>query len=270
MARSYKRDKNGRFSGGGGGGGKKGGGGKAPKTTSARGRARSRETAARAAVKAGGGTRAARSLATAQRARDFYKATGTGTRRSATRPRSGIRPTGKLPRPQAANGIKRTPALGRKGNTIKPYKPATPSGQMQQMGRRVSRAGRAMSDAMGSVRKVRASADAMKQRFARRTARDIANSTGTGITADVARMSVRVAPPQEVRAARGIIARRAQRAAAAAARGSKPAAKAAAIYDRQLAPVLPKGKGKGKNNLRPGPGNTKGAPKKKRKPRKKG
>ena len=95
MARSYKRDRNGRFSGSGGGGGGRSGGGKAPKTTSARGRAKSRETAARQAVKAGGGTKATRSLLTAQRARDFYKATGTGTKRSATRSSGGSKPAKK-------------------------------------------------------------------------------------------------------------------------------------------------------------------------------
>ena len=83
MARTYKRDSNGRFAGGGGGGGGRAGkaGGK-PKTTTARGRARSAEASARAKVKAGGGAKAARSLFTAQRARDFYKATGSGTKRS--------------------------------------------------------------------------------------------------------------------------------------------------------------------------------------------
>ena len=95
MARSYKRDRNGRFSGSGGGGGGRSGGGKAPKTTSARGRAKSRETAARQAVKAGGGTKATKSLLTAQRARDFYKATGTGTKRSATRSSGGSKPAKK-------------------------------------------------------------------------------------------------------------------------------------------------------------------------------
>lgn len=87
MARNYKRDKNGRFAGSG-----SGGSGKAPKTTSARGRAKSKETAARAAVKAGGGTKATRSLLTAQRARDFYKATGTGTKRSPSKASSGSKP----------------------------------------------------------------------------------------------------------------------------------------------------------------------------------
>ena len=91
MARTYKRDSRGRFSGsgGGGGGGAKGGGGKAPKaapkTTSARGRARSNAAAARAAVKAGGGKKAQQSLAIAERASRRYQATGTGTKRSATK-----------------------------------------------------------------------------------------------------------------------------------------------------------------------------------------
>jgi len=92
MARSYKRDANGRFAGSGGGGSKKkGGGSSTPKTTSARGRARSQEAAARQAVKAGGGTKATRSLLTAQRARDFYRATGTGTKRSPSKA-SGSKP----------------------------------------------------------------------------------------------------------------------------------------------------------------------------------
>ena len=84
MARTYKRDSNGRFAGGGGGGsgGRAGKASGKAKTTTARGRARSAEASARAKVKAGGGAKAARSLFTAQRARDFYKATGSGTKRS--------------------------------------------------------------------------------------------------------------------------------------------------------------------------------------------
>lgn len=99
MARTYKRDARGRFAGGGGGGGGKSGGSSKsnskPKTTSARGRAKSKETAARQAVKAGGGSKATRSLLTAQRARDFYKATGTGTKRSATKGAGGSKPAKK-------------------------------------------------------------------------------------------------------------------------------------------------------------------------------
>lgn len=63
-----------------------------PKTTTARGRARAAEAKARAAVKGGGGSRATRSLLTAQRARDFYKATGTGKKRSRTGGSGGAKP----------------------------------------------------------------------------------------------------------------------------------------------------------------------------------
>jgi hypothetical protein len=246
MARSYKRDAKGRFAGGSGSTRKPPG--SLPKTTSARGRAKTRETAARAAVKAGGGTRAARSLATAQRARDFYKATGTGTKRSKTKPRSGIRATGRLPRAAARSAIKPTGGLvKRPANKIvaSPRKAEPPS-------------------IKGKIAKMRRVTSQITDRWARRTARDIADATGKGGKATAARIVLSVAPQKEIKAARSIIARRADRAAAAAARGSKPAARALGIYDRQLAPVLPKGKGKGKNNLQPGPRNTKGAPKKKR------
>lgn len=94
MARTYKRDSRGRFAGGGGssGGGKKASGGKrsGPKTTSARGRALASQRRAAVQVRANrGGTgpsaRAVRSMLTAQRARAFYEATGTGKKRSARR-----------------------------------------------------------------------------------------------------------------------------------------------------------------------------------------
>lgn len=89
MARTYRRDSKGRFAGGGGGGRKKAAG-KTPKTTSARGRAQTAERKASKALKAGGGTKAAKSLATAQRARDYYKATGTGKKRSAVKAKTKV------------------------------------------------------------------------------------------------------------------------------------------------------------------------------------
>ena len=144
MARSYKRDKNGRFSGG---GGKKasGGGGakKTPKTTSARGRAKTRETAARAAVKAGGGTKATRSLLTAQRARDFYKATGTGTKRSATRAPSG----GSKPAKKTAAKMSKAPVSKAK----QAYKAAT--SQVREL--KMYRGGRTDATVKSAVAKVK-------------------------------------------------------------------------------------------------------------------
>lgn len=99
MARSYKRDSRGRFAGGGGSssGGRSGGKAaakskpakrSAPKTSSARGRALQNQRRATEAVRAGRGgkgpsTKAVRSAVTAMRARAFYAATGTGTKRSA-------------------------------------------------------------------------------------------------------------------------------------------------------------------------------------------
>lgn len=273
MARTYKRDSKGRFAGGSGSTRKASG--SLPKTTSARGRAKTKETAARAAVKAGGGTKAARSLLTAQRARDFYKATGTGTKRSKTRPRSGIRATGGLARPKAGNSIRRTTGprrgpIAAKMNAIRTYTPSTPMGQMDAGMRRMNKAVDSIKQQQPKIREVKKRAGDILSRIARGTARDIADATGKGVKADVARLILRQESSKTFRAGREVIQRRAARAAAAAARGSKPAAKAAAIYDRQLAPVLPRGKGKAKNNLKPGPRNTKGAPKKKRKPRKKG
>lgn len=88
-ARSYKRDARGRFASTGGGGGKS----KpksTPKTTSARGRAQSIERKASKALKAGGGKKAAQSRHTAQRARDYYNATGTGTKRSKTKQKPSV------------------------------------------------------------------------------------------------------------------------------------------------------------------------------------
>jgi len=82
---AQRRDSRGRFAGGGGGGGKSRKSGGNPKTTSARGRAQAAERKASKALKAGGGTKAARSKYTAQRARDYYKATGTGKKRSAVK-----------------------------------------------------------------------------------------------------------------------------------------------------------------------------------------
>ena len=111
MARSYRRDSSGRFSGGGGGGGGGGRSGGKPKTSTAKGRARTAEASARAEVKAGGGSKATRSLLTAQRARDYYKATGTGTKRSATKaaPAAAAKPAAKAAKAAPAKTSKAAP-----------------------------------------------------------------------------------------------------------------------------------------------------------------
>ena len=255
-----------------------------PKTTTARGRARTAETRARAAVKAGGGLRAARSLAVAQRARDWYKSTGTGTKRSKTRsyaaPASNIRRTGGLSRPATGNGIRRTTGprrapMATKQNAIRTYRPPTRRGRAEQAKRQLGRAERNVLNTASKLRdelkRTRPQRDALmrevkgwQMKLERRAARDIANSSKPGVDGRIARISLSATPGSLQRAARGVIRRRADRAAAAAARGSKAGARALGVYDRQLAPVLPGKASKAKNSLRPGPRNTKGAPKKRR------
>lgn len=256
-----------------------------PKTTTARGRARTAETRARAAVKAGGGTKATRSLAVAQRARDWYKSTGTGTKRSKTRsyaaPASNIRRTGGLPRPVTGNGIRRTtgprraPVAARQ-NAIRTYKPPTRRGRAEQAKRQLGRAERNVLNAASKLRdelkRTRPQRDALmrevkgwQMKLERRAARDIANSSKPGVDGRIARISLSATPGNLQRAARGVIRRRADRAAAAAARGSKAGARALGVYDRQLVPVLPGKPSKAKSGIRPGPRNTKRAPKKRRK-----
>lgn len=241
-----------------------------PKTTTARGRARTAETRARAALRSGGGTRAARSLATAQRARDWYKATGSGTKRSRTRTRIGpanaIRRTG---------GPRRAPLAGRM-NAVRAYRPVTAQGRAQQGQRKLRRATdqvvKATRNLLDDFKKSRPSRDALmrevndwQKRLERRTARDIANRSDPGVRGRIAGMRLSVTPGRMQRAGADVIRRRAARASAAAARGSKPAARAASIYGQQLAFTGSGKPAKAKSGIRPGPRNTRGTPKPKRK-----
>lgn len=137
MARTYKRDANGRFAGGGGGssgggakagkggkgkgsGGSKGGGKPkaSPKTTSARGRALVNERRAKASLKktdkAGIADRkTAKSMLVAQRAREYYRRSQTGTKRSPSK---------------ASGGKAAKPAASVMTSTKKRGRPAGPSG----------------------------------------------------------------------------------------------------------------------------------------------
>lgn len=280
MARTYKRDSRGRFAGGGGSGtptAKAAVARSAPKTTTARGRARTAETRARAALRAGGGTRAARSLAVAQRARDWYKATGSGTKRSKTRPRmtpaSNIRRTGGLRRTAPASNIRRTTGprrapLGRKSNAIRTYVPKTARGQVGQMNRQIDRLGKQIKSTNNKLKEGSSKLSTARRRLDRGTARDIADAGKPGLTGELARLSLTFASGRMLRNAQSIIRQRAARAAAAASRGSKPAAKAMGIYDRQLVPVLPGKPGKrAGNTIKPGPRNANPPKSKPRKPR---
>ena len=120
----------------------------------------------------------------------------------------------------------------------------------------------------GRIRQEQAFMRDARRWFAFEAARNIADSRGTGAKAKVARDLLRMAGPDAREAGMAVIRARAQRAAAAAARGSAAARRAGEIYDRQLAPVIPRGKGRGRNTIVPGPRNTAGPPPKPPKPKK--
>jgi len=116
-----------------------------------------------------------------------------------------------------------------------------------------------LSDA---VKSKRPRIDAMKRQLERQNARAMQQRIGKDkIDRMLAGVEIGISG---TRPGAKAIQRRMQRAADAAARGSKPAARAREIYGNQLA-YMGKGKPKaGKNNLRPGPRNTQGPPKRRR------
>ncbi len=108
----------------------------------------------------------------------------------------------------------------------------------------------------------------MRARLDRGAARDIANRLKPGIDGQLAGIALQHQGRRLNAGGQNVIRRRAARATAAAARGSKPAAKAREIYGAQLASTGGKGRKVGRNSIQPGPSNTKGKPRKARKPRK--
>lgn len=151
-----------------------------------------------------------------------------------------------------------------RANAVRAFDPKSPRLRSGQLGRQISRemkdappsAKDKLNTAMGRV-------DAITARMDRIGARDIANRNspdiGKRIISEVGRNAI------SNRKGVKVIQRRGQRAADAAARGSKPAQRATEIYDNQLA-YMGKGKPKAaKSNLRPGPSNTQGPPKRRRK-----
>jgi len=148
-----------------------------------------------------------------------------------------------------------------RANAVRAFDPKSPRLRNAQLGRQISRE---MKNTQPSkLETLKGRMDAMTLRMDRRGAADIANrnssNTGKRIISEVGRNTVSNRPGVKV------IQRRGQRAADAAARGSKPAQRALSIYDNQLA-YTGKGKPKAaKSNLRPGPSNTQGPPKRRRK-----
>ena len=101
----------------------------------------------------------------------------------------------------------------------------------------------------------------MKMKLQRDNARAIADRGKKGIDGEIARIEIGTIGGNMGAKA---IKRRLARAAEGVKRGSKPAQRAQEIYMNQLA-KWPGGKPKGKNNVKPGPKNTAGPPKRRRK-----
>lgn len=246
MARTYRRDARGRFASTGYQGQTSGRGARLRSP----GNAASRGSTAKAAAPAG----------------------TVGRTRRSTGPRNGIRPTGGVPR-TAASAIRPTnrraakqPPLGLKANAVRGFEPKSPMLRIGQLERQVERRIQDMDRSMKRASKeIKPRADKLRNRLQRQNARAIAQRLSKDwVDRELSRIEMGITGSRPGAKA---IQRRMQRAADAAARGSNPARRARSIYANQLA-FMGSGKPKAaKNNLRPGPRNTQGPPKRRRKPR---
>ena len=296
-ARTYNRDANGRFASGGSGGSKRSAAPSSPtRPRKPRGLVLQRRAVAQGRQKlaarqadpaASSRSKAAQKGALTKAQNKLAAAKESGRRRIQPAARPGVlrpgRPGAKPSRgTQPANTIGPTkrgsrPPLALRANSIRRYQPVTPQGRKDK-GRRTPegkatellRNWRALNE--NGLAEINKRISANDLRRARRTARHLANSKRRDTEGQVARFMLGLARPEDLAAARRVITRRGLRAAAAADRGSRAGRQALEAYDRLLAPVMPKnrgkGKGKGRNNIQPGPRNSKGTPPKKRKPRK--
>ena len=103
-----------------------------------------------------------------------------------------------------------------------------------------------------------------ERKIERMNARSIVEGKQKGLIGRIAREEINIVGAKPGMKA---IRRRAARAADAAARGSKPAARAREIYGAQMAAMGP-GKTPGANTLKPGPRNKNQPPRRKRRARK--
>jgi hypothetical protein len=265
VARQYKRDANGRFASGG-------------STRSAKPAARAaskganrltRDNAGRITGTGNGATARGGRLRTAsgkQRATQLAKvqrpAGPSGkVRRPVSKGGSGSRP-----KASAKNTIKRTgtPLLKKPVNTIRPYRPATFDGRMAQGDRQIRGAVKGMSDDLKSLK---GRANEMKNWTGRMVARAMADRNKKGIDGDLAGITIK---SMGTKYGMPVVRRRAERAAALAAKGSEKGKKALKIYGNQMAFMGPgKPKKKAASNIIPGPRNANPPPKKKRGRRKK-
>jgi hypothetical protein len=171
-----------------------------------------------------------------------------------------------------ANGVRRVAKPGggtfglRAGNVVSRYRPATLEGQKQQLERQIGKAVGQISDAVKGMREPLGRAKKIGLRVDRMVARDIARGSE----------SLRYNSGKVLESGKAVIRRRAERAAAVAARGRAAGARAQELYGRQLA-GWPRGNDAksrrdkllgrtkpAKNNYRPGPNNSNGTPKRRR------
>lgn len=150
-----------------------------------------------------------------------------------------------------------------RANAVRAFDPKSPRLRNAQLNRQVNKDMGGLPKFKDRLTDLGSRVDAITTRMDRRIARNITdrNSSNPGrkIVSQASRNAASNRPGVKV------IQRRGQRAADAAARGSKPAQQALSIYDNQLA-YTGKGKPKAaKSNLRPGPSNTQGPPKRRRK-----
>lgn len=201
-----------------------------------------------------------------------------GKRRTGTTaaPASNIRPTGGLKRIAPSSNIKSTrttrlaqrkPPLGLKANAVRSFNPKTPGAKLdqlhRQLDRRINDFDKKLKESESKMKAAKPKIDKISRRIERMNAQAIQNRFSKNST-DRLLSSVEIGTIG-TRYGQKALRRRMERASAAAARGSKPAAKAQNIYANQMA-FMGKGKAKAaKSNIRPGPRNTQGPPKRKRK-----
>lgn len=273
MARTYQRDSRGRFSGG--GGATKGKGTLAARSSLRRSRAKL--AGAPSAAQRGAVTRGSNKLKAAKAASRTRLQGPAGRFRPGRSkpagpgaPASNIRRTGGLKRLESANQIsstkrpRRAPLVTR-ANAIREFNPKTPGAKIDQLNRKIGRKIDSIKDSSQKMKAAVSKVDKLRNKLQRANADAITNRGRKGWQGDIARMEMNTIGS---RMGMKAMKRRMQRAADAAARGSKAGKRAQEIYANQVA-YMGKGKAKAaKSNIRPGPRNTQGPPPKRRKPRK--
>jgi hypothetical protein len=194
------------------------------------------------------------------------KGTISAKRKSAAKPTPAAAPAA----PAAANNIRRAGRpMAQKSNNIRSYRPATMEGHADRVVRGVGKMVDNYKAAKPKIREVLNESSKLQRDMARGQAREMAKRTdpkASRVDKTISGIYLRVGPN---RPAAEVIKARGQRAADAAARGSKPAKKALKIYDQQLASMTPaSGKIKASNNVQPGRNNPR-PPKPKRRGKKK-